>query len=116
VHSALIRGRQEEADRLREQHADELLTAQRIAWSEGHTVGVAVGRSELLTRIDARYGKYVRARRSACMEVLKRMADDPRKVTKADLERALDNAVDMLGELVEAHHHGFAEDGEALPF
>ena len=110
--SARMRGEMTATARLEDAHETHLLAARREAWNQGHEAGVEDGRARLLTAIDEQHGEQVRKTHGNGLQVLKRM-EDPRKVTKAELERALDAAVDVLAELIHQHHEGFAPE---VPF
>lgn len=105
--------RHEGAESGRETQYQAVLEARRVAWDEGYSEGVSAGCAELLERIDQRVGKLARDRHQAGRELLARVGERPRDVTKVELERELDAAIDTLATLVTEHHNGFVQQ---VPF
>lgn len=109
VSSAVQRGEAAATQRLLAAHQEERLTAQREAWDAGHEAGKERGRGDLVGQLDEQYGETVRLIHNQGRVLLNKMTD-PRKVTKPELEKALDLAVEMLGGLIEAQHQGFVPE------
>lgn len=108
--SAHTRGVQNASDRLARQHRDEIQTAQREAWAEGHGTGMVEGQQAMLRSIDDQFGEKAGQLVERGQEL---RSLDRRKVTKLDLEQALDVTVSLLTDLIAAHHNAFVRQ---LPF
>lgn len=87
-------------------------TMRREGWDEGHVAGVVDGERQMLALIDSKVGEKVRAQHKRGAEMLQKVGENPRGVTKDELERTLDSLVDTLAHLLTEHHRGF----EDVPF
>lgn len=108
VQNAVHRGRRESAAR----HDEELQHARRLAWDEGHEIGNEAGKAHVLAEAERRHSGDVHERIHAGNALLMSLKEDPRKVSKADLETELRRVMGLLERVVESHHAGF----EHLPF
>lgn len=93
--AAFHRGRAAATTDLVAQHRDEIQTARRQAWEEGRVAGL----DEALATVNERVERRLIETDGRALGVLGRVHEDPRRVTKRELEMALDATLDTLRDL-----------------
>lgn len=86
----------------------------RQGWDEGHEAGFAegraVGRQQLLARIDESVGEEVRVAQEKLLNAIPRVDGQSKDQRIVALERAVGLAESLLGVLIAEHHAGFEKE------
>jgi hypothetical protein len=102
--SARTRGEFAMAERLADKHDAALQSARRATWEEGYKTGW----DDLCVELTRRYKLMATRAHDRGREVLQKLgAEPPEDVPMAEVELALDNAVDVLTDFLSGYGDGF---------